>query len=394
MFSFGQNKSVSARPNWAEVSLSALQHNFRVVQQHVGLGTTICAVVKCDAYGHGVVECSRALEAAGATWFGVTSTEEGMKLRLAGIPGRVLVMTGFWRGEEEEVIRNGLTATVWTLEHIRTLKAEAHKLRRRRVPVHLKVDTGMGRLGCGMEELESICEALVQAGALDAGGELFVEGIFSHLASAEDLDAIDAKQQSENFECAIATLERHGIKPQYVHMANSAAVIARPDTWKNIVRPGLLLYGYQQDFVSANGAPPTPKLPLIPVLSWKVRIIGLRDFEVGKALGYSGAYVTKRASKIAVLPVGYGDGLTRQLSSRGEVIVRGEYAPIVGNVAMDLTLVDVTDIRGVELGDDVILIGEAGDKRVTALEQARWSQTIPYEVLCGLSPRVPRIYVE
>jgi len=394
LFPLTQNKSMSARPNWAEVSLSALQHNFQVVQQHVGLGTTICAVVKCDAYGHGVVECSRALEAAGATWFGVTSTEEGMKVRNAGVRGRVLVMTGFWRGEEEEIIRNGLTATVWTLEHIQNLRAEAHRLRRRRVPVHLKVDTGMGRLGCGMEELDLICEALKQAGALDAGGELFVEGMFSHLASAEVLDAADAREQLKNFQHAIATLERHGICPPYIHMANSAAVVARPETWKNIVRPGLLLYGYSQEFASYNGSAPLPRLPLIPVLSWKARIIGLRNFAANQRLGYSGAFVTKRPSKIAVIPVGYGDGLTRQLSNRGELIVRGEYAPIVGNVAMDLTLLDVTNIAGVELGDDVILIGTSGEKHVTAIEHAHWAQTIPYEILCGLSPRVPRIYTE
>jgi alanine racemase len=383
------------RPIWAEVSLGRLQHNFRTVKQHVGPDTEICAVVKCDAYGHGVEECSQALEAAGAKWLGVTSVEEGVKVRSAGIKGRILVMTGFWHGEEEALITNDLTATVWTADHVRFLCAAARKLGYSREAVHLKVDTGMTRLGSPIEDLPEVFAALESAGALDPTGTLFVEGMFSHLASAEVLDATDALEQIERFEHALQTAGQRGFHPYYVHMANSAAVAGRPNTWKSIVRPGLLLYGYQLPFIARNGKSQVPPpLSLKPVLSWKARIISLRNVGGNQPLGYNGAYVTPAPAKIAAIPVGYGDGLSRHLSSRGQVLVRGEYAQMVGNVAMDLTLLDVTHIPNVQIGDEVVLIGEQDGKRVTALEQARWAQTIPYEILCGLSPRVPRVYVE
>jgi alanine racemase len=372
-----------------------LQENFRIVQRHVGSAVNVCAVVKCDAYGHGVVECSKALQDAGAAWFGVTSVEEGMKLRTEGIRGRILVMTGFWRGEEQDLIRNELTATVWTAEHVQQLADAARKMKRRRVPVHWKIDTGMARLGTGPEDMTRVADALQSAGAAEDGGALMLEGFFSHLASSEVLDAADGREQIERFRKAVEFIRERGLRPKYLHLANSAAVVGRPDTWNQIVRAGLVLYGYSLPFISRTpGVEKPPVLPVKPVLSWKARIINLRNVGAQQPLGYSGAYVTPEPARIAVIPVGYGDGLSRHLSSRGQVIVRGEMAPMVGNVAMDLTLVDVTHVPGVEIGDEVLLIGEANGKRVSAVEQARWSQTIPYEVLCGLSPRVPRVYVD
>jgi alanine racemase len=387
--------SLHTRPCWAEVSLGTLQENFRIVQRHVGSAVNVCAVVKCDAYGHGVVECSKALQDAGAAWFGVTSVEEGMKLRTEGIRGRILVMTGFWRGEEQDLIRNELTATVWTAEHVQQLADAARKMKRRRVPVHWKIDTGMARLGTGPEDMTRVADALQSAGAAEDGGALMLEGFFSHLASSEVLDAADGREQIERFRKAVEFIRERGLRPKYLHLANSAAVVGRPDTWNQIVRAGLVLYGYSLPFISRTpGVEKPPVLPVKPVLSWKARIINLRNVGAQQPLGYSGAYVTPEPARIAVIPVGYGDGLSRHLSSRGQVIVRGEMAPMVGNVAMDLTLVDVTHVPGVEIGDEVLLIGEANGKRVSAVEQARWSQTIPYEVLCGLSPRVPRVYVD
>ena len=377
------------RPTWAEISLPALRHNFRTLQQLVGSGVTVCAVVKADAYGHGAVECALALEKEGATWFGVTSTEEGVQLRQAGIAGRILLMAGFWRGEEEAILQHGLTPAVWDRNHIELLASAAEKTKKgnaQAFPVHLKVDTGMARLGVNLQNLSAL------ASAFQSAPHLALEGFFTHLAASEVLDDPATNAQIGRFEEAIKALSESGFSPLYFHMANSGAVAARRNTWKNMVRPGLALYGYSLPISSAGDS--SGELPLQPVLSWKTRIISLREVAANQPLGYNGAYVTQAPAKIAVLPVGYADGLSRQLSSRGRVTVRGDYAAIVGNISMDLTLIDVTGIPGVGIGDEVLLLGAAGPRSVTAWDHARLSRTIPYEVLCNISKRVPRKYVE
>ncbi|HYE24486.1 MAG TPA: alanine racemase [Clostridia bacterium] len=376
------------RPNWAEVSLSALRHNFEAVKRHVSEDVTVCCVIKCDAYGHGVVCCARALEQAGAEWLGVTSVEEAIAVRDAGVKTRILIMTGFWRGEEQSVLRYGLTPAVATLEHLDALEraAESLGMPKHSVPVHLKVDTGMSRLGLPLVELESYVQRL------KASPYVVVEGVFSHLASAEVLDAADARQQIERFEAGLKVIEAGGLRPKYHHLANTAATLGRPGAWHNMVRPGLALYGYSS---APNGEEkPIGPLDLRPVLTWKTKVIAMRDVPACQPVGYNGAYVTKSPTRLAVIPVGYGDGFTRHLSSRGRVIVRDQYAPIVGNVSMDLTIVDVTHIAGVEIGDEVILIGSSEHCAVPATEHAKHAGTIVYEILCGLSPRVPRVYVE
>lgn len=377
----------SARPTWAEVNLPVLQQNYRAVQGLVSPEATICCVVKCDAYGHGAVECSRALQDAGATWFGVTSTEEAVKLRRGGITARILVMTGFWRGEEDEILDSDLTPAIWSVEHLQALQRAAERRPKRPVYVHVKVDTGMSRLGLPMAQLPSFIEELKKA------DDVIVEGVFSHLASSEALDAEDAQWQILCFEDVLKTFAGYGINPAYRHLANSAAVVGRHDTWHNMVRPGLLLYGGCLPLEGKSAA--EIKAPaLTPVLSWKTRVIALKDLEAGQAIGYGGAYKATRPTRIAVIPVGYGDGFSRHLSSRGRVIIRDQYAPIVGNVSMDLVTVDVTDIPNAEIGDEVILIGRTEHCRIDVEEHAMHTQTIPYEILCGLSPRVPRKYVD
>lgn len=374
----------NARPNWAEVSLGALRRNFRALRQVAGTGVEICAVVKADAYGHGARECALALEAEGARWFGVTSTAGGLHLRQAGISGRILLMTGFWRGEEPEVIRHQLTPAVWQAWHLERLQQAGAKMGAT-VPVHLKVDTGMGRLGTGVEELPAI---LAQ---LRGVTQLSLEGVFTHLASAEVVGAADVEQQLACFEQAIAVIQGAGFAPRYYHAANSAALVSLPQARKNLVRPGISLYGYYLPFRGeADVKPPAVE----PVLSWKTRLISLREFAAGSALGYNGTYVTRRRSRIAALPVGYADGLSRRLSSRGQVIVRGACAPMAGRISMDLTLVDVTDVAGVQVGDEAILIGASGGLHITAWDHAQAEETIPYEVLCNISKRVPRKYVD
>jgi alanine racemase len=389
---------IETRPNWAEVSLSALRHNFRVLQDHVGGDVTICAVVKCNAYGHGVEECAPALEQAGAKWFGVTSTDEGIVLRQAGVTGRILVMCGLYPGEEEDALRHQLTPAVFRLQDAQSVARTAALLGlTSRVPVHLKIDTGMARLGIPLADLESFAEGVKRLPQIE------LEGTFSHLASSEVLDDEGTRQQIERFEAALHKLAAHGPRPSLRHLANSGAVSARPDTWHNFVRPGLALYGYEQPAWHRDGSPVTDAspLPLKPALAWKTHVLGLRDVAAGQALGYGGAYVTSAPARIAVVSVGYGDGLARKISiasagapetatGRGQVLLRGQRAPMVGRISMDLTLVDVTRIAGAAIGDEVVLIGRSGEQEVTAWDHARWADTVVYETLCNLSKRVPR----
>jgi len=385
---------VATRPTWAEVSLTALRQNFRTVQKHVGANVTVCAVVKADAYGHGAVECSRALEAEGARWLGVTSLDEAIPLRDAGIRANILLMTGFWRGEESEIVRLRLTPTVWEPWHIESLDAAAAALGVAQHPVHLKVDTGMGRLGVAIEQLPFVLDTL------KAAKHLVLEGLSTHLASSEIMDAPSVGEQERGFEAAQRLVRDAGLEPALVHMANTNAVISRRETWANfkgrgMVRPGVALYGYYLPFQRAGRevSGGTLRLAVKPILTWKTRILSLRDFGANHPLGYGGTYVTKAPAHVAVLPVGYADGYNRQLSNRGRVIVREHYAPILGSISMDLTLVDVTGIPGIAVGDEVILLGTCDGMSVDALEHARLANSSPYEILCNISKRVPRRYV-
>jgi alanine racemase len=382
-------KRTATRPTWAEVSLGNLRHNFRVVQQHVQNSVAICAVVKADAYGHGALECALALQQEGARWLGVTSLDEAIPLREAEVQIRILLMTGFWRGEEQEIVRLGLTPTVWEPGQIDLLEKAAARLGVSRHSVHLKVDTGMGRLGVAPEDLPQIYAALKSSPHLE------LEGLSTHLASSEVLDAPSVEEQLKRFEDVRRGLRSQGLNPPLVHAANTNAAISRPESLHSMVRPGLALYGYYLPFERAGREVSGSKLRLAikPVLTWKTRILSLRNMRANQALGYGGTYVTKAAAKIAVLPVGYADGFNRQLFSGGRVIVGENYAPIVGRISMDLTLVDVTGISGVAVGDEVVLLGSSDGLNVDAREHARLANTNPYEILCDISKRVPRKYL-
>ena len=381
-------KRAATRPTWAEVSLANLRYNFGVVQRHVGSGVTVCAVVKADAYGHGATESARALVEEGTRWLGVTSLDEAIPLCDARIQARILLMTGFWRGEEEEIVRLGLTPTVWEAAQVERLERAAARVGVAKHPIHLKIDTGMGRLGVAPEDLPQVCAAL------KAAPHLVMEGLSTHLASSEVLDAPSVEAQLKCFEDVRRQLKSEGFDPPIVHSANTGAVISRRESWYNMVRPGIALYGYHLPFERAGREVSGSKLRLAvkPVLTWKTRILSLRDVRANQALGYGGTYVTKALARIAVLPVGYADGLNRSLSSRGRVIVREHYAPIVGRISMDLTLADVTGLPGVEVGDEVILLGSEDGLSVDAREHAALADTNVYEILCGISKRVPRKY--
>lgn len=387
MSSTQQKFSVNTRPNWAEISLSALAENYQVIARHLGPAITPCCVIKCDAYGHGVIESARALEEAGAIFLGVTSTEEGTAVRDAGVKLPILVMTGFWRGEEQALLSHHLTPAIATVEHIEALERAYTALGlTRRIPAHLKVDTGMARLGVSLAELPALAARIARSPAIE------LEGVFSHLAESEILDSPFVEAQRTDFQRALQILADAGLHPRYRHLANTAATVARPETWNNMARPGLALYGYNLQCEGPGAA--EAKLPVRPVLTWKTRIIALRDIAAGTPVGYNRRWRADRPTRLAVIPVGYGDGFNRHLSNAGQVILHDHYAPITGNVSMDLTMIDVTDIPNAAIGDEVLLIGRSEHCSIGADDQARLAGTIVYEILCGLSPRVPRVYVE
>ncbi len=356
----------------------------------MGPEVAVCAVVKCDAYGHGAQECALALQQQGATWFGVTSTDEGAILRQAGVTGRVLVMCGVYRGEEDDALHLGLTPAVFRLQDAEALARAAVRQRLTSpVAVHLKIDTGMARLGLPLADLESFAEGIQRLPQIE------LEGVFSHLASSEVLDDEATQRQIEHFTAALQTLAAYGLHPRLRHLANTSAVIERPTTRHNFVRPGLALYGYQQEPHYHDGSPATVcPLPLQAVLAWKTHVIAVRDVPAGQGIGYNSAYKTPAPERIATISVGYGDGLSRRLFGNGEVLLRGQRAPMRGRISMDLTLVDVTHIPGAAIGDEVILIGRSGAQEITAGDLARWEGTVVYETLCNLTKRVPRRYIE
>jgi alanine racemase len=374
--------STARRPTWAEIDLGALSENLRVIREHIGRGQNVMAAVKADAYGHGAVPCARRLEAEGVDWFGVALPEEGIELRGAGITRPILCLGGFWEGQQNACLQQNLTPVVYRIDMIGLLDSAARDAGVV-ADIHVKIDTGMGRLGVRSDDVAQFCEALSRF------RQVRVDGLMTHLAAADDSDQESfTKTQLERFELAVKLFREQGFEPRYIHAANSAAAFAYPQARGNMVRPGGTLYGFSRDVLPARIATP----PLRPVMSLRSRIMLLKDVGKGEKLGYGCSFETSRASLIATIPIGYDDGYRRALSNRGRVIVRGRFAPVVGRVSMDLTLIDVTDVPGVSLDDQVILIGRDGELSITAEEVAETAGTISYEIACGLSSRVPRIY--
>jgi alanine racemase len=369
------------RPTIAEINLDNLIHNFRVTRAALGDGVAIMPALKADAYGHGAVECARALERAGAEWFGVALPEEGLKLRDAGIATPILCLGGFWEGQEQSLIEGRLTPVVFRLDLLDRLDSAGRNVGAR-LDYHLKVDTGMGRLGVPFSELDDFLEGAARF------ENVRLDGLMTHLASA-DSNPEFTEQQTATFEKAVEIVRARGHRPSWIHQANSAGAHAYPRSHGNLVRLGGVLYGLWRDVTN----PSVPPLDWRPVMSLRTRITFLKTVPQGSPLGYGGTFVTTRESRIATLPIGYEDGLSRMLSNRGEVIVRGLLAPIVGRVSMDLTLVDVTDIHEAAVGDDVVVIGDQGANQITAEGIASQIGTISYEVTCGISERVPRAYI-
>ncbi|MBZ5530338.1 MAG: alanine racemase [Acidobacteriia bacterium] len=378
-------------PCWIEISLTALRHNFRTVHSFVQPEAVVCAVIKSDAYGHGAGPCALALQEEGCKWFAVNTAAEGVALREGGIHGRILLLGGLWRGEENDVVRYGLTPAVWDWNHIELLENAAERVKpKNAVAIHLKVNTGMNRLGADLGDLKEMFSAIRSA------PHIYLEGMFSHFAASEMIDHPAGEQQLARFAEALGKANHAGLTVALRHMANSAAIASRPKSWFNMVRPGLSLYGYSLPLTSVvtGTSDSSLELPVKPALTWKTRVLQVRDVEAGQPVGYSSGYVTQSATRVAVVPVGYGDGLNRHLSSRGRVIVRNDYAAMIGNISMNLTALDVTGIAGVDVGDEVIVIGETDSRQITAWDQANVASTIPYDILCNISARMPRIYLE
>lgn len=385
------------RPIWAEVSLGALTHNLRAIQQHVnpagkrGPRRKILAVIKSNAYGHGIVPVARALSKARADWFGVTCSAEGAELRESGIREPVLILTGFWAGEEQRILDNHLTPAIMRADQLRLLeKAAARPRKSRKGPVdfHIKIDTGMNRLGIPPSEIPVFARVLADC------PHLRLAGTFTHIASSEVFTTEQTIEQEKTFEAALACMRSLGLDPGIVHMANSAAIVSRPSTWRDMVRPGAILYGYHQFFEPSElNQEMEAKLPVRPVLSFRARIISIKDLPPGSRVGYNARWTAQGPSRVAVLAAGYADGLVRVLSNKGRVIVRGEIAPIVGTVSMDLTTADVTGIVSAQVGDIATIYGTDGGTTQSVPDVAKIANTASADLLCALGKRVPRFYL-
>ena len=345
------------------------------------------AVVKADAYGHGAVSVAQCLAASGVDWFGVATAEEALELRAAGIEQPILLLGGLYMSDPALVIEHRLTPSISSTARLDTYAECARRLGRP-IEFHLKVDTGLGRLGVPPERLSSFLEHYREKEGLQ------LTGFFTHLASAEDLVASQTDEQAERFTAALEQLQAFHLEPEWVHVSNSGALLTERRFPENLVRIGGLLYGYYIPLVFPPGREPSDLPTFEPVLSLKSRVVYLKDVPSGTPLGYGAAFHTRRPSRIATVPVGYADGLSHALSNRGHAIVRDGYARLVGSISMDLSLLDVTDIPGVNVGDEVTLIGQSEHCSLTALEIAQEVGTVPYEVLCLIGKRVPRFYID
>jgi alanine racemase len=375
--------SDAVRPTRAEINLASLRHNLRVLQRMAG-GAGVWSVLKADGYGHGAKAVARTLERAGATGVCVALLEEGIELRQAGIRVPILIMGGYYGRAWGELLRHDLTPVVHEPDQVEAIAEEVRYSGSEPLRVHLKVDTGMARLGVLPRDVPRMAECLRRH------PEVVLEGLMTHFACADSGDEASIHEQLDRFDAVTATLHAFGIAPAMRHAANSAALLRTPRARLDFVRPGIALFGVE---------PTTGMAPdLRPVMRVRSEIVALREIEPGMSVGYGATWRAARRSKIATLPMGYADGLRRGLSSRGSVLVRGKRAPIVGVVSMDMTMIDVTELEGARIGDEVVVLGNQkgplGQDAIGAEEIARELGTIPWEVLTDVSRRVPRFYRE
>jgi alanine racemase len=368
----------SGRPTVGEVDLGALEFNYRQIKKRIPEDVKLLAVVKADAYGHGSVPVSLRLEKLGVDYLGVAIPEEGVELRKGGVRTPILVLGGIFGEEVDQIFRFRLTPVIFGKDSLKILSREAER-RRRKVKVHLKVDTGMGRLGVPLNLWPDFLREVRRFPRVET------EGILSHFSMTDEGKSF-TQNQWRAFQGAVAIAQKLGISSRYLHMASSATLTAFPAYSARLVRPGIMLYGSY----------PSPTfrslIRLKPVMTLKTRVHFLKSVPPGTRISYGGTFKAKRESLIATLPIGYADGYSRHLSNHGEVLIHGKRAPVVGKVCMDLIMVDVTDIPRVSAGDEVVLMGRQGTEQITPEEIAEKINSISYEVLCLIGKRVPRIY--
>jgi alanine racemase len=392
---------IEGRPVWAEVSASALTYNLRAIRDFVNpvdekrkRPRKVLSIVKGNGYGHGGPQVAKILEKAGSDWFGVTCTNEGIDVRKADVRKPILVLTSFWPGEEANLLKYDLTPVVHRCEQLEALdRAAAKRSPRKPVSFHLKIDTGMNRIGIAPSDVECFARQLARCKHLSLGG------VMTHFASSEAFAPSPQGQQTldqeKSFYAALSHLRKLDIDTGIVHMANSAAIAARPESWGDMVRPGVILYGYHPGYDPPEQREEAERrLPLKPVMSLRTCVISLRRVPTGAGVGYGAKFMPQRPSVIAVLAAGYGDGVHRSMSNtRGCVLVRGKIVPIVGIVSMDVTMIDVTDVPGIEIGDVVTIYGTDGEHVNPANAVARAIGTVTSDLLCAVTARVPRVYV-
>jgi alanine racemase len=372
----------TGRPTWAEIDLENLAFNLNSARGFIGRDIRVMAVVKADAYGHGAVECARRLETENVDWLAVALPEEGLELRNAGIRKPVLCLGGFWEGQEDLLLDQKLTPVVYRIEDAERLNSAAKK-HGIKVDIHIKIDTGMGRVGVRHDAAMEFAKQVAKFSALN------VDGLMTHFASADDPAEDDfTNLQIKRFDQCVETFHELGFQPTYIDLANSPGAVVHPNARGNMVRLGGILYGLGDDVLPQNLARPE----LRPVMSLRTRISHLKTVPEGETIGYGRTFATKRESLIATVPIGYHDGFTRRLSGCGRAIVNGYYVPTVGRISMDWTILDVTDAGDVKVGNEVTLIGKSASLEIRASELAKLTGTISYEITCGVSRRVPRLY--
>jgi len=372
--------TLERRPTVAVIDTTALKYNYSQIRSQVSSDVKVMAIVKANAYGHGDVEVARTLESIGCEYLGVAIPEEGEKLRSAGIKAPIVVLGGIFAGQIKDIFRLELTPVVYDLSTARFINSFA-KEQGIVKKIHVKIDTGMGRLGLLDYQVEPFFKSLKELSSLK------VEAVLSHFSEAEDADSEYTGEQLKAFKQAIETISEHGCTPEFVDIANSAAAVGHPDAQLGLIRPGIMLYG---------GYPSTQlreKIELKPVMTLKTRIMHTKHVPAGFFVSYGRTFATTRESIIATLPIGYADGLPRRLSGTGTVLIRGKRAPIAGVICMDLTMCDVTDVPDVTAGDEVVLMGAQDKDVITAEEIAGKAGTINYEIFCNVSTRVPRVYI-
>jgi alanine racemase len=398
------------RPLWAEISRRRLLANYEKLRLAAGSEADVMPVIKANAYGHDLLACAPLLAGAGARWLGVTGAEEGAAVRAVCPQPRILLMSGIFPGEAETVIDQGLTPVVWETWQLDLLEtaAAARRLPAASLAVHLEIDTGMSRQGVRVVGTEISPEAAALLRRFHPGSCLRLEGVMTHFCAPETMSSHRPNPQlgslAAALEFVIAQTQAQGLRPQWLHAGNSSSIVAGSDRealiemasstgTRLMLRPGLALYGYLDrltlDGLSWDGEDPG----FAPVLEWKSQVTSLRTLRRGETAGYGHTFTADGETRIALLPVGYADGLNRLLSNRGHVLVRGQEAPIAGRVSMDQTMVDVTGIPGVAIGDEVVLIGSQGAQSIDAWDLAELTGSIPWEVLCAIGARVPRVMV-